>query len=277
MENTILKEIKFDDRQFDQILNSIEKRKYKTRSFSLMNKITPLVSASVILIMFLGITYFAGTQINFFGGPVEQQTNDPKGNTMITDEEPNTEPIEEENLVDEETLHSKIWRDVSEKDVKQKLDFPTNVNDWVTFQINEFSKKPEANLPNGEYDEGYNYYLKSQALSMTLGSYIRVEGEDLEKDFENLFVLSSIISHEQFVRTAHIDPNGEAIEKTEYAEQWKATNKRMKLSFEYMKQLLNDIDVVVNKGGEGEVFGVTHQLDGDKVAEMESFISYFEE
>lgn len=131
-------------------------------------------------------------------------------------------------------------------------------------------------MPDSNYDDGYDYYLKSQALYMTLGSYIRVEGEDLEKDFENLRVLAGIIDHEQFVRTAHIDPNGEAKEKIEYAKQWKPTSKRMKLCFEYMKQLLNDIAVAINKGNKGETYGVSHQLDGDKVQEMESFMSYYD-
>lgn len=112
--------------------------------------------------------------------------------------------------------------------------------------------------------------------SVRLGRYIRVEGEDLEKDFQNLIVLAGIISHEQFVRTAQIDPNGEAMKKTEYAKQWKPTNNRMKLSYEYMKQLLNDIDIAINKGNKGERYGVSHQLDGDKVQEMESFITYFD-
>ena len=44
-----------------------------------------------------------------------------------------------------------------------------------------------------------------------------------------------------------------------------ATTERMKQSFEYMKQLLNDIDVAINKNGKGETFGVSHQLGGDKV------------
>ncbi|MEK4406669.1 hypothetical protein MKZ26_20095 [Sporosarcina sp. FSL K6-6792] len=39
-----------------------------------------------------------------------------------------------------------------------------------------------------------------------------------------------------------------------------------------MKQIVNDIDVAVNHNGEGETFGVTHLLNGDKVSEMERFI-----
>ncbi|WP_077212462.1 hypothetical protein [Bacillus dakarensis] len=275
MDNTILKDVHFDDDQSQQVLNSIKNSNYQKKPFSLRNKFNSLISISAISIMFLGITYFAGTQLNLFSGPETRQANDPGENT--TAEGTKTVTIEEKaNPIEENTTDPKKWKDLSTKGDLVKPDFPTNVNDWVAFQINEFSKKSDVNLPNGGYDEGYDYYLKSQALSMTLGSYIRVEGEDLEKDFENLWVLASAIGHEQFVRTAHIGPNGEAIEKTEYYKQWKPTNKRMKLSFEYMKQLLNDIDIAINKDSKGETFGVSHQLDGDKVEEMESFIRHFE-
>lgn len=275
MDNTILKDVHFDDDQSQQVLNSIKNSNYQKKQFSLRNKFNSLISISAISIMFLGITYFAGTQLNLFSGPEERQANDPGENT--TAEGTKTVTIEEKaNPIEEQTTDPKEWKDLSTTGDLVKPDFPTNVNDWVAFQINEFSKKSDVNLPNGGYDEGYDYYLKSQALSMTLGSYIRVEGDDLEKDFENLWVLASAIGHEQFVRTAHIGPNGEAIEKTEYYKQWKPTNKRMKLSFEYMKQLLNDIDIAINKDSKGETFGVSHQLDGDKVEEMESFIRHFE-
>lgn len=180
-------------------------------------------------------------------------------------------PVEQKQVVD-----PKKWKDLSSAGDLPKPDFPANVRDWVVYQINEFSKQPDSKMTEAGFDEGYDYYLKAEALSRTLGSYIRVEGVDLEKDLENLRVLAGLIAHEQFVRTAHIDPNGEAKEKTEYAKQWKPTNNRMKLSFEYMKQLLNDLDVAINKDGKGHTYGVTHQLDGDKVEEMESFISYYD-
>lgn len=40
---------------------------------------------------------------------------------------------------------------------------------------------------------------------------------------------------------------------------------------EYLKQLLNDLDVVMNKNGQGETFGVLHQLNGEHVLELEKF------
>ncbi|MDF2066520.1 hypothetical protein [Bacillus sp. Cr_A10] len=36
-----------------------------------------------------------------------------------------------------------------------------------------------------------------------------------------------------------------------------------------MKQIVNDIDVAVNHNGEGEMYGVTYLLNGEKVSEVE--------
>ncbi len=48
---------------------------------------------------------------------------------------------------------------------------------------------------------------------------------------------------------------------------------QMQLAYDYMTELLNDLNIALNYGGKGETFGVLHQLEGDKVIEMESFIS----
>lgn len=39
-----------------------------------------------------------------------------------------------------------------------------------------------------------------------------------------------------------------------------------------MKQIVNDIDVAVNHNGEGELYGVTHLLNGEKVFEVEDLL-----
>lgn len=47
-----------------------------------------------------------------------------------------------------------------------------------------------------------------------MGAY--AEGEAIEKDLSNLFLLQSVLSQNQFVHTSHIDPNGQAKEATQY-------------------------------------------------------------
>lgn len=48
-------------------------------------------------------------------------------------------------------------------------------------------------------------------------------------------------------------------------------NDDLKQTFKYYTELLHDLDVVINHDGKGETFGVTRQLDGNKVKELESY------
>lgn len=48
-----------------------------------------------------------------------------------------------------------------------------------------------------------------------------------------------------------------------------AYSKTMHKAFEYMKQLLHDLDIAVNHGGKGETLGVTNLLNGENVLEMQ--------
>lgn len=41
-------------------------------------------------------------------------------------------------------------------------------------------------------------------------------------------------------------------------------------TFRYMKQLLNDLDVLVNNG-KGETFGALYQLNGERMIEIEKY------
>jgi hypothetical protein len=59
-----------------------------------------------------------------------------------------------------------------------------------------------------------------------------------------------------------------------FIKEWKPISNQLQLSYDYMTKLLNDLDIAINNDGNGETFGVSHQLDGDKVKEVESFISH---
>ena len=159
----------------------------------------------------------------------------------------------------------------------EEFDFEPNAKVWIADTLEVFSQELDESLYEDGFDEGYDYYMKVMTVSHILGSYIRVEGGDLQKDFENLWILAGTIEHEQYARAAHIDIDKYEIDKLSAVKEWKPTTERMKQSFEYMKQLLNDIDVAINKNGKGETFGVSHQLGGDKVDEMESFMAQVED
>ncbi|WHX41116.1 hypothetical protein QNH36_02830 [Mesobacillus sp. AQ2] len=78
MDNTILKDVNFDDRHHQQVLNSIKKTKIEKHVFQLKNKFNTLLSVSVVSVLFLGILYFVGIQLNLLNGPNMRQAGEPK-------------------------------------------------------------------------------------------------------------------------------------------------------------------------------------------------------
>ncbi|WP_274310243.1 hypothetical protein [Solibacillus daqui] len=80
------------------------------------------------------------------------------------------------------------------------------------------------------------------------------------------------LSHKQFARTVHLCPNGEAKESTELVDQWAPTEEYTRQAFEYVKQIVNDIDIAVNHNEDGKIYGVTCLLNGEKVSEVKDFV-----
>lgn len=66
MEKSVLKDVYFDNKQYQKVLSIINKSKSQKKVIPLINKFNALLSFSVISALFLGITYFAGTQVNVF-------------------------------------------------------------------------------------------------------------------------------------------------------------------------------------------------------------------
>ena len=147
---------------------------------------------------------------------------------------------------------------------------------WLS-EMNAMLSAPldDPRLKEANNDEGFEYYLKAEKVMNLYPNRtpILLGDAKLEIEFSNLNMLSSHMLHGQFVRTAHLNSYGQAKEDTSLSDQWKPTDDEMRQAFEYMKQLVNDLDVAFNHGGEGETFGVTHVLNGDKVSKMEDFIT----
>lgn len=78
MDNTILKDVNFDDKHHQQVLNSIKKTKIEKCLFPLKNKFNALLSVSVVSVLFLGILYFVGIQLNLLNGPDMRHAGEPK-------------------------------------------------------------------------------------------------------------------------------------------------------------------------------------------------------
>ncbi|MGG1677348.1 sigma-E factor regulatory protein RseB domain-containing protein [Neobacillus sp. NRS-1170] len=86
-----------------QVLSSIKKSKSRKQVFLLKNKFNALLSISVVSIMFLGITYFVGTQLNLISDTKGKQANVPEENTQKSLNKPSNKktaylpPKQEEN------------------------------------------------------------------------------------------------------------------------------------------------------------------------------------
>ncbi|WP_163581568.1 hypothetical protein [Gracilibacillus saliphilus] len=170
-------------------------------------------------------------------------------------------------------VNEKEWKDVTELEEGMIYDMETNVNDYIEGANRIFHEVPDqdSKLIQAGHDEAYYYYLEAMALDRGL-DVNQVEGVSLEKDFDNLQKLLGIIVEGHHKRTEHIDPEKYGANKREAVKDWEEPSKRMNQAIEYTKQLLNDIDVAINKDGEGETFGVAFQTDGQKTKELEEFI-----
>ena len=145
---------------------------------------------------------------------------------------------------------------------------------WLS-EMNAMLSAPldDPRLKEANNDEGFEYYLKSQKGMALYPNRYPLGDSEFGIEFSNLNMLESRISNLQFTRTSHLNSYGQAMEDTSLYDQWKPSDDDMQQAFEYFSQLVNDLDVAFNHGGEGETFGVTHILNGDKVSEMEDFMT----
>ncbi|MGN7402891.1 hypothetical protein ACTHO0_23835 [Cytobacillus praedii] len=139
----------------------------------------------------------------------------------------------------------------------------------------EFNRPPEDSFEEfGIEDVGFVYYKKADELYRSMHVYINDKNESYDEDFANLRMLAAGISLNQFARTAHIENTGKEKTNLEYAKDWTSMPEETEKAFDYIKQLLNDIDIAIIKVGKGTTFGVSHLLNGGNVNKLESFISH---
>ncbi|SFE03190.1 hypothetical protein SAMN05216238_107132 [Lentibacillus persicus] len=157
------------------------------------------------------------------------------------------------------------------KNVKEKL------SKFFAEQSESFSELADySKWKQTSYDEGFNYYLKVQEFYESWNDAsinITGESESLQNDFRNIGHMKAIINHNQFSRTSHLGRQGQAKEDVERSDQWKETPEEMRQAYEYMKQIVHDLDVAFNHDGEGETYGVTYTLNGDKASKVESLFN----
>ncbi|MEH7380880.1 hypothetical protein V7138_10405 [Bacillus sp. JJ1533] len=167
----------------------------------------------------------------------------------------------------------KEWKDVSTKGDLTHPDFPTNAKDYISSKLRLWNKEADEKLMQAGYPPEYYYAIESYGILTVVGDHIKVEGADLEKDFHKLRMLAAVIQIEQDKRSNHVKIDKAKMHKqppSKTVKKWKPASERYHQAVKYMKQLLNDINVVVNKTG--QPFGVSEHLDGDKVDELDSFL-----
>lgn len=153
-------------------------------------------------------------------------------------------------------------------------EFFPQTKEWVAETMAEFNRPPEERFDEAGNDIGFVYYIKAQEAIESMSQSVHHTEVGFDEDFSNLRLLAAAINLNQFVRTAHIENSGKEKTNLDHVKNWKPVPKSTEKSFEYMKQLLNDLDVAINKNGEGETFGVSHLMDGDKVRELENFFTF---
>ena len=129
--------------------------------------------------------------------------------------------------------------------------FDPRMNKFIAEQAEEFKNTTDINEYTAKFDK---------LLSEFANQYTGYPTVEAAYDFENLRTLIQWGSIINFSSNRFQEGN----ETDEVMAQ-------AKLVPVYTKQLLNDLDVVMNKNGKGETFGVLHQLDGDHVIELEKF------
>lgn len=107
MDETIFRDISFEDKHYYKVLHSIKNHEHNSSRLSpLKNKFNMVLSMSVISVIALGITYFVGMQINSPSGSEKTQIDKPKEDTNESVTKPldsETEyvpPVQEENYDD---------------------------------------------------------------------------------------------------------------------------------------------------------------------------------
>ncbi|MFB3169998.1 M56 family metallopeptidase [Neobacillus sp. 179-C4.2 HS] len=123
---------------------------------------------------------------------------------------------------------------------------------FIAEQAEEFNNTTDINEYFSKIQQIDQEFRKQSTFFYTVEAYL---------DFENLRTFIGAGLH---FNHSISNQKQQGIEKVEYGDDYKRI-------FDYTRQLLNDLDVVMNKNGKGDTFGVLHQLDGEHVIELEKF------
>lgn len=114
---------------------------------------------------------------------------------------------------------------------------------WAS-EMNVMLSEPldDPKLKEANNNEGYEYYLKAKKVVETYPNHNTLGYTEYEDQFNEIYLQYVILSHEQFIRTDHLDPKGMGLakESTHLSRQWRLTDDSMRVPFAEMKRLMKE-------------------------------------
>lgn len=183
----------------------------------------------------------------FISGLLTACTKEEMKIEQVNTQETIVEQVNKEAVVND----AKAWSDVSSPEGFDKYGIEPTLKAWIAYHAEDTFKTTNVN----------EYYPKANIITSEL-KYFRIQGDDLEKDFENLQVLQIMMGHLDYVISVQKEQGIGTAESYD----------EMKKAFKYFSELLHDLNIVINYNEKGEMFGLTNQLDGNRVEELKKFI-----
>lgn len=267
MNHTVLKNGRMSQAEKKRILEQAINKSYAQKN---KNLIGPILSVAVTMVFLLSIGSF--TYYNLF--PDNRSAVTSPSVTLADETTRETSKIGTEKDQLTQGSGAKEWKDVTVLEPGAHYDMPTSAMAYIASANRSIQTKPSADskLTQRGYDDMYYYYLESMSVQNGL-NIIKVQGTDIEKDFNNLYSLTIIIHEEQGKRLDGV--NIEGVSKFDAHKYWKEPSEEMSQSVVYLQKLLNDLDMTINHDGKGEIHGYSYQGDGDKTAELQNFIDVY--
>lgn len=252
--------ISFSDSGKDRVLMKItSSNKHKNKKMPFVQKV---VLNAVAIAVFMGMGAIVVNEVQ----ESPKASVSEKKNTPSEKEAVQETPEKTVNASGGETTNDKVWVDRTVTENIENFD-SKNLKDWIAV-TDEIYKAPLQE----QYadDPAHYYYLSASNVNGNLGFRYAAEGVAIEKDLENLKALTDIVKEEHQKRYAHLNIENENPFK--YKDQFNPAGDRLYQAHEYTADLINDINVAINKDGKGTDNGYSYMLDGDKIIDLENFI-----
>lgn len=256
LDREVYSRITFSPKEKQRVLKEVTSSVDKKRTLFIQKIIINVAAVAVFAVMGTFVVHEVKTSRET---PAEQAADVPGKNL-------NQDLPQKTVTASEEAVDEKAWEDRTITEGLGPYD-PRNVKEFIAQHTELYS----APLPEQYADDPEHYHwIEATVLLGGLEMNYRVEGAVIEKDFQNLNKLTSIVIAEHKKRYEHLNLKNE--NPFDYKDQFKAPSERMKQAHKYIVGLMNDLNIAINMDGAGANNGYSYMLDGNKTNELESFI-----